>query len=284
MKNLILYFTFIIPQFLCSQIEIPTEISVKLYSGGDYRSKGEKGAYDNVDSINYVLLPEFNIYHSNKIFQERKIFMYVDIEKSFDTRNINEDSTMTIYTDLAFSFEEMKDLLYWLDEDNYAEIILRDSFYFIEESSFKWTDTLLISPELSIADFGIDTTRFQRECDFYSLILDEEKTCDKVDYDFFFNHLLKENMGFASVSSYTFYVQFQLTFNEYDLTVWQKYSGDMNIEWWIDKEGEERMTVLSPHLNSILVKLLPYDKRKSWGLEEYRNKEKLIRKYLFMAN
>ena len=74
-----LYFFFIlllVPSSLIGQIDLPEKVTIKLYSGGDYRNlKLQKGAHELIDSVDYKLIKEYKCYHSDRIFFQNNTFI-----------------------------------------------------------------------------------------------------------------------------------------------------------------------------------------------------------------
>jgi len=262
--------------FAFSQEQIPDTIYMKIYLGGDYRSKIHgKGATDDVDSLIYVYQEEREFYYSEKIFQTRRVFFR---DEGFYSKNINMDSTLTIFNNSWAKIEEIENLTFWSQTENYEEKALEEKIEIVDSDLVLWNrETVLVPENISIEDFVIDTDRFKKECRYFNLINNENKKCRKIDYEGLLNSILNENMGMKVVSSYLQYVEVGYRIGGKKIRLIQQYPGDLNIKWEIIHNDEAIQYVLNPYLNEIVNDLIPRRLRSKCGLIEFKDKSKLMK-------
>ena len=247
-----LYFFFIlllVPSSLIGQIDLPEKVTIKLYSGGDYRNlKLQKGAHELIDSVDYKLIKEYKCYHSDRIFFQNNTF--IRDEETFESKNINQDSTMVSITDSTFDQEIIAEILKWSEKRNYHEVKYRDTILdeFINEK------TLLIANELSIDDFGIDSLKLELECLYHQEHIDKDIDCKQISLSKILEFFVNKNWGQKVISSYFEYIELKLFFKDKETSIFQSYPGEYNIKWFVTKDtkNKQQIDLINPKLNKLI--------------------------------
>lgn len=278
MKPLIIIFTLLVSNSTYGQ-GLPDSILVKTYFGGDYRSqKYGKGATDKVELLYYTYKAEEEKFNSEKIFQTRKLFIYID--EDFNTKNINRDSTITIFEDLWISKKNIEELIYWTNIENYENKVFRQYYTLTDSTEISVRDTLLVKKDIKLDDFNIQKDEIIEECLCENIRRNKKLNCTEISFKNLFNSVMSDNIGFKSISSYSQYVEVSFILEEKKVSLIQNYTGETNIKWRIvyNDDYSKLLFILNPYLNEIVNFLLPYHKKNTLGLLEFKNKSTWVEK------
>ena len=254
MKSYLLIFLFFMSNLGFSQ-SLPDEIDVELYSGGDYQSEKNKGIRSNKVRLNFQYLPNKKLFVCERIYKENKIKVFKK-DDSLAMKNINPDSTITIFTNISISAKQVEELLFWLDKDHYEEIILEEEIEWFGDSTIVYQDTCLFPENLKITDFGIDTLTFKNECVLYNLIENKNYDCEQINFDTLFSKILNTYLFEYTISSHSQFYSFSFFYDKKEIKIFQLYPGGLNIRWRIEENGKPKLTILNPFFNECLADFL----------------------------
>lgn len=290
-KLILFFYIMQIPILLLSQSLLPEKIKIKYYSGGDYREKGIRGAYDDVDTNILEFIPDDKIYYSSQTTQMRKVFIPTDIIKVH--KNIVQDSSLSLYYSVSLPKEDIEKLLSFIQIENYHEYSIIDTTYKLTEElklsdsiDYIHKDTFLIPKDFSLKDFDIDSSTFKFDCEYYLEILKNQiyntnsQNCKNLnDLKPFIDELIKKGRNTLIISSYFKYISVVLYFNSQTIEIFQRYPGGLNTGWTINYSTNKEFKVINPRINDIVFKMLPYRYTEIRILKEYKIKEQLMRLY-----
>jgi hypothetical protein len=269
-----------------SQFEIPQEIGIRYYIGGDYRHNGKRGVSSDVDSALFIWNGENRVFESEKVFFKRDLIPYVNWRMK-RKRNLNKNPSMNFIYHNYYKEKHILELIKWTKVDNYRKYRVKNEAL-VDILEEKYWDTIMVPKDFSILYFGIDSINFDLHYNYFkALMRTENETGEElVEYETFnssqeiLNKLMQENLGGYYNSSYSEFVIVSLNFSDRRIRLSQSYLGGGNIKWRITEKGNEPIEVVNPRLNDLVIRLLPEEYSQIRQLGEYRDLKRMFYKLI----